>query len=203
MSMPDAGSLPVGYEFVRLLGAGGTGWVALAHHAELDRVVAIKTIHAEVRDDDSIGRLRREGKVIASMRHPNVVSVYELLVSSGGISLVMEYVSGGDLRQALDGGSLTGSHAVQVLCDVAAALEHAAGRGIVHRDVKPANVLLDADGRAKLADFGLARLPRSAGVFRTISGSAAGTPMYGARADRGPRFGVASYGCVCVRRNGL
>jgi serine/threonine-protein kinase len=175
---PQAGRLPPGYEFVRLLGHGATGWVALARQVQLDRLVAVKTIQADVRDPDAAARLQREGKAIAALRHPHVVWVYDLLISPTTVSLVMEHVPGGDLRHAIDGGRLSGPAAVQVLCDIAAALGHAHDRGIVHRDVKPANVLLGPDGRAKLADFGLARLPRSTQEFRTLAGQAIGTPLY-------------------------
>lgn len=140
--------------------------------------MAVKSIDATIPDEAAAGRLRREGRVVAALRHPSIVTVYEMLVSSAGVALVMEFVPGGDLRHAIDSGWLSGSHAAAVLCDVAAALEHAHQRGIVHRDVKPANVLLSPGGRAKLADFGLARLPRSSDGFRTIAGGVAGTPMY-------------------------
>jgi serine/threonine protein kinase len=170
--------LPPGYAFVRELGRGSSGRVMLAHQASVDRLVAIKTINADVRDAAAASRLRREGQVIAALRHPNVVSVYELVIARAQVALVMEYVPGGDLRGAIDGRNLTGSHAVRVLAQVAAALDYAGQRGVVHRDVKPANVLLGADGQAKLADFGLARLPRSSDGFRTFAGAVAGTPIY-------------------------
>ena len=175
---PGSASVPPGYEFIRVLGQGATGWVALARQAQLDRLVAIKTIHAGIYDRDGQKRLIREGRAIVALRHPAVVTVHELRPTPSGAALVMEYVSGGNLRTLIDSGRLTGSHAAYLLCEVAAGLAHAHGSGIVHRDVKPANVLLTADGHAKIADFGLARLSLIPDSYRTSADSSAGTPTY-------------------------
>jgi eukaryotic-like serine/threonine-protein kinase len=180
VSQGAAGSVSVapGYEFVRALGQGATGSVVLAWQPQLERLVAIKMIHAGIYDRAGQKRLIREGRAVVALRHPAVVTVYELRATSNGAALVMEYLSGGNMRELIDSGRLTGSHAAQLLCEVAAGLAHAHRSGIVHRDVKPANVLLTSDGHAKIADFGLARLSMDPDSYRTSADSTAGTPTY-------------------------
>jgi serine/threonine-protein kinase len=170
--------VPPGYEFIRVLGQGATGWVALARQTQLERLVAIKTIHAGIYDRAGQKRLIREGRAIVALQHPAVVTVHELRATPNGAALVMEYVSGGNLRDLIDSGRLTGSHAAYLLCEVAAGLAHAHESGVVHRDVKPANVLLTAGGHAKVADFGLARLSLVPDSYRTSADSSTGTPTY-------------------------
>jgi serine/threonine protein kinase len=171
-------SLPDGFEYVRMLGHGASGWVALARQVQLDRLVAIKAIHAGGPDRAGQRRLEREGRALVALRHPGIVAVYELRPTASGAALVMEYLPGGDLRAAMDSARLGGAHAVALLEEIAVALDHAHAHGTVHRDVKPANVLLTADGHAKIADFGLARLTRSPDAYRTSSGDVTGTPAY-------------------------
>ena len=170
--------MPAGYRFVRVLGSGGAGWVALAEHEVLHRTVAVKTVYGGGFDLDSRRRLEREGQALAQLVHPCIVRVYEITEVAGDAVLVMEYVAGGDLSTCLRERSLSAPALVRVLTDVAAALEHAAEHGIVHRDVKPANVLVTSDGHGKVADFGIARLSRAAAAFRTTQGVAVGTPRY-------------------------
>jgi serine/threonine-protein kinase len=145
---------------------------------QLDRLVAIKAIHAGDHDRASQRRLEREGRAVVALRHPGIVAVYELRQTASGAALVMEYAPGGDLRALMDSGTLTGSHAAALLGEMAAALTHAHAAGIVHRDVKPANVLITTDGHAKIADFGLARLTRTPGAYRTSAAGVSGTPAY-------------------------
>jgi serine/threonine protein kinase len=168
------------YEFVRLLGRGGTGWVALARHLPLDRLVAVKTMFGGGLDTAAASRVRREGRVLAALDRPTIVTVYQLIAGPDQLSLVMEYLPGGDFEQALKRG-LPMAERAAVLDQVADALTAAAAVGVVHRDVKPGNVLLEEPsgrGRAVLADFGLARLPGAATEFRTAAGTVTGTPLY-------------------------
>lgn len=174
----DVADLGPGYQFVRPLGHGGSGWVVLVRHVTLDRFEAVKTVRAGSRLLPVVQRLEREGRVLAQLRHPNVVTIYRMVPSAATLALIMEYVPGGDLQQALDSGRLTGADRIAVLGDVAAGLSVAAAAGVVHRDVKPANVLLRPSGRAVLTDFGLARLSEPDALFRTMSGAATGTPMF-------------------------
>jgi serine/threonine-protein kinase len=178
MSERDDG-LPPGYTFVRHLGEGGFGEVALARQVSLDRLVAVKRIHQfRLADGESLDRFRREGRLLGSTRCPSVVRVYDLVISSEGAHLVMEYVAGRPLSDLLESGPLPPADALVVLRDVADALAAAFEHGIVHRDIKPANVFVLPTKRAKLGDFGQARIASDPSVFRTTTGQTTGTPAY-------------------------
>lgn len=137
------------------LGAGGMASVLLCHDERLDRRVAVKRLHA-----DSPGEIEqrfvREAKLGASLNHPNLVSVYDTAVEDEGVLIVMEYVQGESLAQALLRGRLEPAHVAGIAEQLGDALDHVHGQGVVHRDVKPGNVLLRDDGMLKLADLGIA-----------------------------------------------
>ncbi|MEP7020488.1 MAG: serine/threonine-protein kinase [Pseudonocardiales bacterium] len=170
--------MPRGYEFVRVLGSGGYGWVALARQSALDRLVAVKTLYSGGYDQAERRRLEREGRALARLRDTRIVAIYAMEEVGDDLALVLEYVDGGDLKGALKDHTLSGPQLLRVLTDTATALDRAAAAGIVHRDVKPGNVLVTRDGRGKLTDFGLARLTASAGEFRTGGPVVIGTPLY-------------------------
>src|SRR4051794_22331950 len=149
--------------------------VLLAEDERLGRQVAVKRLHAES-PEDTAQRFRREARLGASLNHPNVVSVFDIVSDDEGVLIVMEYVEGETLRDAIERGPLPPARAVEVLRGVAGALDHAHGEGIVHRDVKPANVLLGRDGRIKLADLGIATAVE--GTRITMSGTVLGTAAY-------------------------
>src|SRR4051794_7295087 len=149
--------------------------VLLAEDERLGRQVAVKRLHAES-PEDTAQRFRREARLGASLNHPNVVSVFDIVSDDEGVLIVMEYVEGETLRDAIERGPLSPARAVEVLRGVAGALDHAHGEGIVHRDVKPANVLLGRDGRIKLADLGIATAVE--GTRITMSGTVLGTAAY-------------------------
>src|SRR4051812_26677449 len=149
--------------------------VLLAEDERLGRQVAVKRLHAES-PEDTAQRFRREARLGASLNHPNVVSVFDIVSDDEGVLIVMEYVEGETLRDAIERGPLSPARAVEVLRGVAGALDHAHGEGIVHRDVKPANVLLGVDGRVKLADLGIATAVE--GTRITMSGTVLGTASY-------------------------
>src|SRR4051794_19280499 len=149
--------------------------VLLAEDERLGRQVAVKRLHAES-PEDTAQRFRREARLGASLNHPNVVSVFDIVSDDEGVLIVMEYVEGETLRDAIERGPLPPARAVEVLRGVAGALDHAHGEGIVHRDVKPANVLLGRDGRVKLADLGIATAIE--GTRITMSGTVLGTAAY-------------------------
>ncbi len=168
------------YEIAREIGRGGYSVVYVARDRELRTDVAVKllvpppALAAMARE-----RMRREAIAARGLAHPNIVSLHDFLEEGPWSFLVMEYVDGPDLRERVDTGeSLSTVEAVLVGTDIAAALDAAHGQGILHRDVKPQNVLLDADGRARLTDFGSARIESQATV--TATGGIVGTVAYAA-----------------------
>lgn len=166
------------YTFVRALGRGAFGSVSLVRNEALGRLEAVKVVRAGSRLLPAVRRLEREGRVLAALRHPGIVTVYRLAPTSDSAALFMEYVPGGDLQQAIDRETLSGADRVRVLTEIADALTAAAQVDVAHRDVKPSNVLLRDGRRAVLADFGLARLPKDPNAFQTMSGAVTGTPMF-------------------------
>jgi eukaryotic-like serine/threonine-protein kinase len=162
-----AGELLAGrYRLRERIGSGGMASVHVAYDEVLHREVAVKRLHTGS-PEDAAERLVREAKLGAALNHANLVTVYDALPDRDGVLIVMEYVAGHDLEDELDRGPLDRRHALDVLGAVAAALDHAHGQGIVHRDVKPSNILLGADGETKLADLGLARALEDTGITRT------------------------------------
>ena len=148
------------YREIRRLGAGGMATVTLAEDTVLGRSVALKRVY-RTGDSRDMLRLKREAMVGASLNHPNLVFVYDVqLQDDGDVVIVMEYVEGETLADLIGSrGALTPSEVIRVCGGVAAALDAIHERGIVHRDVKPANVLLGGDGAVKLADLGVADVP--------------------------------------------
>jgi eukaryotic-like serine/threonine-protein kinase len=163
------------YRTIARVGSGGMATVLLAEDERLGRRVAVKLLHAES-PEDTARRFRREARLGASLNHPNLVSVYDIVTDDEGVLIVMEYVEGETLRDALEGGPLEPGRAIEVLRGLAAGLDHAHDEGIVHRDVKPANVLLGSDGRVKLADLGIATAVEGTRITR--SGTVLGTAAY-------------------------
>ncbi len=148
------------YRLLEEVGRGGFGYVFRAEHVDLGMVRAVKV----ATDQEFTRQLRREGVVLARLRHPRIVEVYEADFSHDPPYIVMEYVEGGDLRKLLERGPVPVERAVQIMLDVLEALEHAHSEGVIHRDIKPSNILLDSDGRAKVSDFGLGRIIEEASM---------------------------------------
>jgi serine/threonine-protein kinase len=163
------------YRVVERIGTGGMATVYLAEDERLGRRVAVKRLHADS-PDDMARRFQREAKLLASLSHPNIVAVYDTVAAEDGVLIVMEYVGGETLRAALQRGPLGPERTARVVEGVAAALDHAHARGVVHRDVKPANVLLGPNGTVKLADLGIATAAGRTQI--TASGTVLGTPSY-------------------------
>ncbi len=183
------------YEIVTLLGAGGMGQVYKAHDTRLDRAVAIKVIAGAFERSDAVVRFEREARAIAALNHPSICALYDVgeapapATPAGNYTvhfLVMEYVEGETLAARLRSQPLSTRDVVRIGRDLAAALAYAHGRGVLHRDIKPQNIMWLPDGRVKLLDFGIATIVESdADVAAaatvapvTHAGAVVGTPEY-------------------------
>jgi serine/threonine-protein kinase len=164
------------YKLEAHLGSGATSAVWRARDLDLGRVVALKVLHGAGVDPELAGRFEREGVVLGRLSHPNVVPVFANGTDEGRPYLVMAYIEGPSLDRVLAEGPLPVDEAMALAADVAAGLAAAHAAGVVHRDVKPANILVRADGVVKLTDFGIARALDASG--HTRAGEMLGTPNY-------------------------
>jgi eukaryotic-like serine/threonine-protein kinase len=188
------------YELEQLVGSGGMSNVFRAHDRLLERTVALKILHEQyTRDDDYVERFRREARAVAKLAHPNIVTVIDRGEQDGRQFIVFEYVDGPNLKDLTRDGPLEVWEAIGLTLQVAHALSFAHNRGLVHRDVKPQNVLLNEDGQAKVTDFGIARSLDVQGFTHT--GTVLGTSDYiapeqarGQRVD--PKTDIYSLGTV-------
>jgi serine/threonine-protein kinase len=187
------------YRLLQPLGRGSMSSVWEAEDAELGRRVAVKLL-APSADRQ---RFEREARAAAALSHPNIVSLYDYGQAEGRPFMVLECLPGGSLEDRLrDGEPLPDADARRIAAEVAAGLTHAHHRGLVHRDLKPANILFDAEGRAKIGDFGIARM-RGSGTL-TEAGTVLGTASYlspeqAAGAAAGPASDVYSFGVILFR----
>ena len=176
--MLDGALLNNRYRLLARLGEGGMATVFRAEDTKLGRIVAVKVLHEHLgRDAAFLARFEAEARAAASLSHPNIVAVYDVGYDAGEHYIVMEFVEGPTLKELIAGSApFPVRRAVDLTTQILAALELAHQRGIVHRDIKPQNVLVTADGRAKVADFGIARL--QAATAQTQAGEVFGTPDY-------------------------
>ena len=175
----SAGDVIAGrYELVELIGRGGMSSVWKAHDRLLDRTIAIKSLHEQfTQDEEYVERFRREARSVAQLSHPNIVTVIDRGEDEGRQYIVFEYVEGENLKQLIErSGPLPVRDALLLTLQMARALGFAHERGLIHRDVKPQNVLLNEEGQPKMTDFGIARSVDVEGV--TVTGTVLGTSEY-------------------------
>jgi serine/threonine-protein kinase len=189
------------YRLEAKLGSGGMSTVYLARDQTLDRQVAVKVMHREMSEQaDQLERFRQEARSVAKLSHPNVVSVIDAGEDGGHPYIVFEYVDGETLKQRIGrNGALDTQEAIAYAIEIARGLSIAHARNMVHRDIKPQNILIDAEGRAKLTDFGISRQLEQDGM--TATGRVLGTTDYvapeqamGRKVD--PRTDIYSLGVV-------
>ncbi|WP_432911438.1 serine/threonine-protein kinase [Nocardia sp. CA-290969] len=200
----EPGAIFAGYRVERLLGAGGMGQVYLARDRDLPRPVALKLLHPVAGDDHDVrARFLREADTVARLAHPNIVAVYARGEEQHRLWMAMRYVEGTDVAAVLRNGPIRPDHAVRITEETARALDHAHAAGILHRDVKPANILLAWGDQQQvfLSDFGIAKaLDRSDGLTRTgelyASFHYAAPEYFEMRPDIDRRADVYSLGCT-------
>jgi serine/threonine protein kinase len=200
--MPGTPVVP-GYQNLRTLGQGGMGVVYLARHAGLNRLVALKMILSRQHlQAELLTRFRAEAEVVARLKHPNIIQIYDIGEVDDCPYLSLEYVDGGSLSSQFNGTPRSPQSAAELVSVLAGAVHAAHQGGVVHRDLKPANILLTASGEPKIADFGLAKQIEDQSS-QTVSGSILGTPSYmapeqadGRIRDIGPRADTYSLGAI-------
>jgi len=200
-------NLRADYEILDEIGRGGMGVVYRARQTGLNRLVALKMVrHADLANDELLGRFRAEAEVVASLHHPHIVQVYDYGEHDGCPYLALELVEGGTLADRLEGNPWNARRAAQLVEQVARAVHFAHEHGVVHRDLKPNNLLVTADGdppQVKIADFGLARIFRDQPGGQTQTGALLGTPSYmapeqayGRQSEIGPTTDVYALGAI-------
>ncbi|MEJ2110416.1 MAG: protein kinase [Acidobacteriota bacterium] len=201
------------YEIIDIAGMGGMGQVYRARDTRLKRTVAIKTLPAFAHDTKRLSQFEQEATLLASLSHPNIGSIYDVIEVEGEPCLVLEFVEGPTLAERLQSGSIAVGELLQIARQIASALETAHEKGIVHRDLKPSNIKVMADGRVKVLDFGLARMfddtETDAGVLPNPASNLSqsdlsllkGTPSYmspeqlqGSGVDK--RSDIWAFGCI-------
>lgn len=168
-------------EISEILGKGGMGVVYKARQPQLDRFVALKILPDEADKDPAFGeRFSREARALAKLNHPNIVAVYDFGQAGGHYFLMMEFVDGMNLRQLEHSKALTPQEALAITPKICDALQYAHEEGVVHRDIKPGNILIDRKGRVKIADFGLAKMLGQEKKDLSLTGEQTimGTPHY-------------------------
>lgn len=189
-------------EVKSLIGHGGMGEVYEAWDPDLDRKVAVKVLHPSMSgDDDFVKRFKLEAKAAAGLDHPGIVSIYKVGEKDDLHYIAMQFVEGATLQEVMKTSKLKPLEALEIAKDVAEALDHAHKRGMIHRDVKPENIMIDSEGRVRIMDFGLARKIADEVTRITQEGLYMGTPSYSSPEqcegqEVGPESDIYSLGVV-------
>ncbi len=175
----DAGAEFAGYTIVSPLGRGGMASVYLVREPGINRLVALKVLPVRVFDDAQFAeRFEQEAQVVGALDHPSIIPLYRFGITDGIAWMALRYVDGGDFSAKLRAGPLALQDGLSILRGVAAALDYAHSKGVIHRDLKPQNILVSVQGAGYLADFGIAKLLENTGKFQTNNGNVIGTPAY-------------------------
>jgi formylglycine-generating enzyme required for sulfatase activity/predicted Ser/Thr protein kinase len=181
MAFPESlvGKVVGSFEILREVGRGGMGIVYKAHEQSLQRVVALKVLPQHLAQDPAfVHRFMREARAAAQLNHPNIVTIHAVGEDAGLYYIAMEYVKGQSLKELIcRQGRLKTDHALHIARHIADALAEAHAHGVIHRDIKPQNIMLDRVGRVKVMDFGLAKVVKAT-TDLTQTGSVMGTPIY-------------------------
>jgi eukaryotic-like serine/threonine-protein kinase len=167
------------YEVIKELGKGAMGVVYQAHDPQFDRLVALKVLRQDrVASEDFVKRFLKEARAIGRLSHPNIVTAYDAGEDQGTIYLAMEFVDGRPLDEIIRNRRFELAEILKLCIQVAETLHYAHQKGVVHRDIKPGNIMVQSDGLIKIADFGIARIEDSTATLQTQAGDIMGTPAY-------------------------
>jgi serine/threonine protein kinase len=167
------------YQIIEELGQGSMGVVYKANDPQIDRIVALKVLRQDrMTSDDFVRRFMKEAQAIGRLSHPNIVTIYDVGQDNNSIYIAMEFLEGSPLNEIIDSGLMPCEQVVTLGIQVADALHYASRKGIIHRDIKPTNIIISLDGQAKLTDFGIARIENPLDQQQTQIGEILGTPAY-------------------------
>src|ERR1051326_4252481 len=179
------------YEIRAKISEGGMGEVYLARDTQLDRQIAIKLLPAEIaRDQQRLHRFLQEARAAAALSHPNIAHIHEIGDAHGGYFIAMEYVEGKPLERKIAGRPLPVSECLDIAIQITDALDEAHGKGITHRDIKSANIMITPRGLVKVLDFGLAKVARGSSTPEEISDSELATRV---KTSPGVIMGTVNY----------
>ena len=192
--MPEIGQNLAHYTIAEKIGKGGMGEVFRAKDQKLGRDVAIKVLPEEfARDTERVARFQREAKLLASLNHPNIASIYGLEESEGTNFLVLELIEGETLRDRIKAGPIPVEESLKLALQIAEALEAAHEKGVIHRDLKPSNIKVTPEGKVKVLDFGLAKAYAGDQEDMILSDS---PTISAAATQKGVILGTAAYSTI-------